>query len=398
MDWTNSFEYRSPARIVFGPDSTRRTGPIARDLGCTSALIVTDPGLHRLGLTNGVEKSLKEAGLGVAVFSGVTTEPTLDSVDAGVQAYRDVGADLIVGVGGGSSLDTSKAISLLLGNGGKYTDFIEKRVGAEWIRGRRIERRGSTLITIPTTSGTGSEVTAGCGVFDPTTGKKGWVGDLKLMTSVAICDPVLTASMPPRITADTGMDALSQAMESYLNGTFSPYADAWNLTGIEIIGKWLPKAFANGRDLAARSAMLAAATMVGVSFPNGGLIHVHSFAEILGDVTHLPHGRLIGLSLPAILEWSLIACPEKMAVVAEKLGEKVDGLSTRDAAERGLAAVRRLCHDVEIDEGLKAHGVTEAQLRDTAEGIFAMHESRSLQGPRGFRSVDEVMSVLRKAY
>ena len=136
--------------------------------------------------------------------------------------------------------------------------------------------------------------------------------------TVALCDPALTTSMPPRVTADTGLDALSQAIEALVTLRVNPYADALLLTAVETIGRYLPKAFANGANLEARAAMLGAATMVGTAFPFAGLIHVHTFAEVLGDLTHLPHGRLIGLMLPHVLEWIAIGCPEKLALIAQR--------------------------------------------------------------------------------
>lgn len=398
MDWTKGFEFKAPARIVFGPDSARRVGEIARDLGSSAPLLLTDPALHRLGLTEGVEQALAAAGLRGEVFPGVVTEPTLASIEAAVQAYRDRGCDLLIALGGGSAMDSAKAVSLLLGNEGPLSAYQERRIGAEWRTARPVQRRGAELITIPTTAGTGSEVTSGSGVFDPETGVKGWASNPLLRASVAICDPLLTRSMPPRVTADTGMDALSQAIECYLNGSFNPFADALALRAIAVIAEHLPRAFANGDDLAARSAMLGAATMTGVAFPNGGLIHVHTYAEVLGDLTHLPHGRLIGLMLPHVLEWSLVGCVEKLATVARALGEPVDGLSARAAAERAVAAVRRLGADVEISEPLRTHGVSEETLRIAAERVYAQHAARSIHGPRAFRSADEVLGLLRQAY
>lgn len=398
MDWTSSFEFKAPARIVFGLDSARSVGEIARDLGSKAPLVLTDAGIYKLGLTDVVEKSLSEAGLRVEVHPGVVTEPTLASIESAAQAYRERECDLIVAVGGGSSMDSAKAVSLRLGNEGKLSEYQERRVGADWRPAKMVRRRGAAIITIPTTAGTGSEVTSGAGVFDPSTGIKGWSGSPLLRASVAICDPLLTVSMPPRVTADTGMDALSQAVECYLTTSFNPFADALALHAIGVIGRYLPRAFANGHDVEARAAMLGAATMTGVAFPNGGLIHVHTYAEVLGDLTHLPHGRLIGLMLPHVLAWSMIGCQEKMANVARALGERVDGLSVRDAAERGLAAVRRLCDDVEINEPLRTHGVSEETLKVAAERIFAQHHPRSVGGPRDFRSADEVLGLMREAY
>lgn len=398
MDWMHGFQFRAPSRIVFGPNSALSVGAIARELGSAAPLILTDPSVRQLGLTDGVERSLKEAGLRVEVHPGVVTEPTLASVESAVQVFRERGCDLIVAVGGGSSIDSAKSVSLLLGNEGKLSDYQQRRVGAEWRTAKKVARRGAEIIAIPTTAGTGSEVTLGSGVFDPATGIKGWAGDPLLRPSVAVCDPLLTRSMPPRVTADTGLDALSQAIECYLNGGFKPFSDTLALQAISTISQNLPRAFANGDDLDARAAMLGAATMTGLAFSNGGLIHVHTFAEVLGDLTHLPHGRLIGLMLPHVLEWSLIGCVEKLVAVGRALGEDVDDLPARDGAECALDAVRRLCADVEVNEPLRTHGVTEGTLKTTAERVFAQHAARSATGPRGFRSVDEVYDLVRKAF
>lgn len=398
MDWTNRFQFRAPARIVFGPNTSRSIGEIARELGSKAPMVLTDPVLYRLGVTEGIETSLREAGARVEVFPEVVTEPTMASVENAVAAFRERECDLIVAVGGGSAIDSAKSVSLLLGNEGKLSEYQQRRVGASWTAARRVQRRGAEIIAVPTTAGTGSEVTSGSGVFDPETGIKGWAGDPLLRASVAVCDPVLTRSMPPRITADTGLDALSQAIECYLNGSFNPYADALALGAIEVIARSLPRAFANGHDLAARSAMLGGATMAGLAFSNGGLIHVHTYAEVLGDLTHLPHGRLIGLMLPHVLEWSAIGCADKLATIAKALGEDVDGLSEREGAEVAVAAVRRLRDDLEVNEPLRSLGVTEATLQTAAERVFSQHEARSKDGPRGFQSAGEVLQVLMKAY
>lgn len=398
MTWLSDFRFGPMARIVFGPGRAKEAGSIARELGGTAALVMTDAALHRLGLTQAIEASLAEAGVRVELFDGVVTEPTLVSVEAAVARVHEQGCDLIVAVGGGSTMDSAKAVSLLVGNGGRFPDYTQRRVGTEWRPGRVAAKPGPAIITVPTTAGTGSDVTAGCGVFDPDTGIKGWAGGPHTRPAVALCDPVLTLSMPPRVTADTGLDALSQAIEGVVSLPVNPYADALLLAAIETIGRWLPKAFANGANLEARAAMLGAATMVGTAFPFGGLIHVHTFAEVLGDLTHLPHGRLIGLMLPHVLAWGAIGCPEKLAVIARALGEPIDGLPIHAAAERGLAAVRRLCAEVEVVEPLRSHGVTEATLQICADRVFAQHTPRSIAGPRGFRSVDEVLSLLQRAY
>jgi alcohol dehydrogenase len=170
------------------------------------------------------------------------------------------------------------------------------------------------------------------------------------------------------------------------------------LNAVEAIGSYLPKGCANGSNLEARAAMLGAATLVGTAFPFGGLTHVHTYAEVLGDVTQMPHGRLIGLMLPHALEWSAIGRPEKLALLAQALGDRIDGLAPREGAQRALAAVRRLCAEVEMTEPLRSHGVTEDTLNVCAERVFAQHTPRSIGGPRAFRSVEEVRSILESAY
>jgi alcohol dehydrogenase class IV len=398
VNWLQDFSFGPMSRIVFGVGKAKAAGTIARELSGTAALVMTDAGIHRLGLTQPIEESLKEAGVRVEVFNGVVTEPTLASVEAAVAMFKERECDLIVAVGGGSSMDSAKAVSLLIGNGGRFPEYTQRRTGENWAPAKVASKKGPDVITVPTTAGTGAEATSGCGVFDPESGIKLWAGGPHVRPTVALCDPVLTTSMPPRVTADTGFDALSQAIEGVLTLQVNPYADTLLLTAIEAIGQNLLKAFANGANMEARAAMLGAATMVGTAFPAAGLIHVHTFAEVLGDLTHLPHGRLIGLMLPHVLEWVAPACPEKLTLIARTLGENVDGLSAHEGAERCLAAVHRLRAQCEIDEPLRSHDVTDEMLQTCAERVFAQHAPRSTGGPRGFRSLDETLALLKRAY
>jgi alcohol dehydrogenase class IV len=398
MSWLHDFRFGPMSQIVFGVGKAREAGSIAKGLQGTAALLMTDGMLYKLGLTEQIEASLKEAGVRVVVFDGVVTEPTLASVEAAVAMYKERDCDLIVAVGGGSSMDSAKAVSLLIGNGGQFQEYTQRRTGANWAPAKVASKKGPDIIAVPTTAGTGAEATSGCGVFDPESGIKLWAGGPHVRPTVALCDPALTKSLPPKVTADTGFDALSQGIEGYLTRSVNPYADTLLLHAIEAIGQNLPKAFANGQNMEARAGMLGAATMVGTSFPAAGLIHVHTFAEVLGDLTHLPHGRLIGLMLPHVLEWVAPACPEKLTIIARALGETVDGLSAREGAEKALAAVRRLRSECEVEEPLRSHGMREEAVQTCAERVFAQHAPRSIGGPRGFRSLDEVLTVLRAAY
>ena len=398
MQWASEFDFRSPPHIVFGPNTVARLGEIASGLGSKAPLLMADPVVHRLGFAEGAEQSLRDAGLSVRVYSDIATEPTLASVEDAVRAFRDGGCDLIVAMGGGSTIDSSKSVSLLLGNEGKLSEYQQLRIGSDWIPKRRVQRRGAHIIAIPTTAGTGSEVTAGSGVFDPESGIKGWAGDPVLRASAVICDPTLHVSMPPHVTADTGTDALSQAVECYLNTGFKPTCDALALKSIETIGRYLPLAYANGEDLEARSAMLWAANTVGLAFGNGGLIHNHTFAEVLGDLTHLPHGRLLGMTLPYILDFNLEGCEEKLADIGRALGADLSGESARDDAEASVSAVRKLLADVHNDDPLSKYEVTEEQLNVAADRVYAQHEARSASSPKGFETREDVMWVLESAY
>jgi alcohol dehydrogenase class IV len=398
MSWLDDFRFGPMTRIVFGVGKAREAGSIAKELEGSAALLMTDGLIHKLGLTETIEASLREAGVRVELFNGVVTEPTLASVEAAVAMYKERDCDVIVAVGGGSSMDSAKAVSLLIGNGGTFPEYTQRRTGADWAPAKVASRKGPDVITVPTTAGTGAEATSGCGVFDPESGIKLWAGGPYVRPTVALCDPALTTSMPPKVTADTGFDALSQGIEGVLTLAANPYADSLLLTAIEAIGQNLPKAFANGQNMEARAAMLGAATMVGTAFPFAGLIHVHTYAEVLGDLTHLPHGRLIGLMLPHVLEWAAPGCPEKLTRIAQALGERVDGLSATEGAERCLAAVRRLRAECEVEEPLSSHGMSEEAVRICAERVYAQHAPRSNGGPRGFRSLAEVEALLRRAY
>ena len=224
-------------RVVVGDGVLSQLGALCGELGVSRALLVSDRGLVDAGHTQRAEEALASAGIEATLFSSVNPNPNESHVQACALAAGEAGADFLLGLGGGSAMDTAKGATFLLAGGGQMEDY--------WGRGKG---RGEflPLVMVPTTAGTGSEVTAGSGVFNPDTGIKGWAGDPILRPSVAICDPELNATMPPNVTADTGADALSQAMECYLVNRFKPTADTLAIKAIEVIGKYLPKAFANG--------------------------------------------------------------------------------------------------------------------------------------------------------
>ena len=322
MTWTGSFEFLAPARIVFGPGSAKRLGEIARQLGRSAPLILTDPGLHRLGITETVETSLREAGLRVATSTDVTTEPTLAAIKAAADAYRAHEADLLVAVGGGSTLDSSKAVSLILGNAGEFREYQERRVGNEWIPAKKVERRGTDLVTVPTTAGTGSETGRASVITDETTHTKKVIFHPKMMPSIVIADPELTVGLPARLTAGTGMDAFIHCFEAYCAPGYHPYAEGIAVEGMRLVKENLARAVKDGRDIEARGHMLAASQMGSTAFQKG-LGAIHSLSHPVGAVLDTHHGLTNAVAMPYVVKFNRAAIEEKVVRLARWLNLRV---------------------------------------------------------------------------
>jgi alcohol dehydrogenase class IV len=389
MNPATQFEFGIPFNgIVFGVGSSKSVGSRAKAIGARKVMLTTDAQVRGSGLLGPIEASLQSAGLSVDVWDGITTEPTFDSVHAGVRACKQGEYDTIVAVGGGSTIDSSKAISLLSRNEGQFSDYVDRD-------NPRTVQAGPQVIALATTSGTGSDMTRGAGAIDPETGIKYWMVGCR-RAALAICDPELTRSMPPTVTANTGTDALTQAVESYTNNNVNPMADSMNLEAVGIVGKYLRRAVANGDDMEARTAMMyAASCLVGVGFGNKGLHAVHPISQLVGDRWRIPHGRSLGLLLPQILEFSMNGCVERLGDVAEALGEDTTGLSPRAAAERGIEAIRQLLIDVGTHQPLREYGATEADLEKLAAEYAKLPPNPIF--PRPVRSAEDVMSIFRKA-
>jgi alcohol dehydrogenase class IV len=390
VDTTTTFEFGLGANgFVFGNGSARQVGRRAKELGGRNVLITTDKQVRGAGLLDPVEASLREAGLSATVFDGISTEPTFDAVHAGVRFLKQGDFDLIVALGGGSTIDSSKAFAQLAKHGGQFSDYTRESGFNKPLE------PGVRVLAMATTSGTGSDFTRGSGAIDPETGIKYWlVGSPR--PALAICDPELTRSMPPTVTANTGTDALTQAVESLTSHNVNPFADTLNLEAVRLIGKHLRRAVANGDDMAARTAMMySASCLVGAGFGNKGLHAVHPIAQLFGDRYRIPHGRSLGMILPQVLEFSLNGCIGPLGKIAEALGEDVDRLSPRAAAERGIEAVRQILIDIGTHEPLTKYGATEAELQKVADR-FAQLPPNPLW-PRPARSADDVMSIYRRA-
>jgi alcohol dehydrogenase class IV len=356
-----------PTRIVFGPGEVKKTGEEARAQAITRALVVTDAGVAGAGLVEPVLASLAEAGIVARVFDGIDSNPTEANLRAAVDAWREHGADGVVGVGGGSPMDAAKLVAVRARSDRSWEELDDAAGG-----GRHVPAALPPVVTLPTTAGTGSEVGRAAVLTVRSSGRKTVVFAPSMMPRVAILDPELTRSMPPRTTAATGFDALTHCVEAYLSLGDHPMADAIALAGIDLVARHLRAAVANGADPDARAAMMKAAMMGAVAFQKG-LGACHSLAHPLSSECGLHHGLANALCLPAVLDFVESAAPERVLHVALLLGAD---------AELGAcsAAVRSLRGELGLPDGLAAAGVSRDALPRLADK--AIEDACHRESPR----------------
>jgi alcohol dehydrogenase len=397
--WT----FHSAGQILFGRDAVAQLGDVAARLGVKRLMIVTDQILLRAGVVERVRRPLSAAGLAVGTFDGGEPEPSMRAADACIASCRQFQPDGIIGVGGGSNMDLAKITATVLAHGGQPRDYV----GDDKIHGPV-----APLVCIPTTAGTGSEVSAAAVLTDTDNQIKVGILSNHLRPRVALVDPLLTVSCPPRVTADSGIDALTHAIEAYTavdNETFPlpagersvyqgkhPLGDVMAEKAIALIGAHLRRAVQDGNDLEARDGMALGATLAGLAFSNVGVAVVHALEYPVGGATHCSHGRGNGLLLPYVMRFNLPARTNVFAGIARLLGEDVQGLSEQQAAERAVAAVAKLRTDIGIPDRLRDLGVREEQLRPFAEKAFGIKRILRVN-PRRV-SADDLEGILRSAY
>lgn len=375
-----------PTTSLLGNGAVKEIGKQAKVLGGTKALIVTDGGLVKLGMVDTVKGYLQEAGLQVVVFDGVEPNPTDINTRDCLKVWKENNCDLLITFGGGSSHDCGKGMGIMATSGGDIRD---------WAGIDTLQANLPPYISINTTAGTASEMTRFAVVTNTDTHVKMVFCDARLTADVAINDPALMVGLPPALTAATGMDALTHAIEAYVTTLLSnPITDALALQAISLVGKWLRKAVANGADMEARDAMAYAEYLAGMAFNSAGLGIVHSMAHQPGSLLGKPHGVCNAICLPVVCEFNLMANAEKYAKVAEALGEDISGLSVMDAAEKAVAAIRRLSKDVGIPSGLAEIGVTEKDIAIMAGN--ALNDVCTLFNPRTVK-VEDIVELYKKA-
>jgi alcohol dehydrogenase class IV len=379
--------FYSPNKVVFGPDAIKSLGSEALQLGAKKALIVTDPGVVKADLLQPLKSSLGSAGIQCIVYDRVEPEPPARCVKEATDQFLLERCDVIIGFGGGSSLDVAKGVSILATNGGGLLDLC----GIDLVK-----KRGAPKILIPTTSGTGSEVTRVLVVTDENDNTKKVVNSIYALADVALVDPLLSLSVPPKVTADTGMDALVHAIETYVSMNATPFSDILAERAIRWIDEYLPIAWAKGTNPEARYFMSLAATAAGMAFASGGLGAVHALAYPIGTEYHLAHGRSNAIMLPHIMKYNLSGNPEKYANIANFMGKGIEGLSATKGALLAIEAAQELLETVQIPYRLHDYGISKKDFPKFVEG--AMKFARLfVPNPRDLREHD-VLSIYEGAY
>ncbi|MBW2146935.1 MAG: iron-containing alcohol dehydrogenase [Deltaproteobacteria bacterium] len=340
------YRFNMPRSLLFGPGSADKLDEEIRQIGCDRVMLVIDKRIRHLPAIERIAQSLTEKGIDYVVYDGVDTEPTHVHLEEGTSLFRKNDRQMLVAVGGGSSIDASKGIGILVTHGGDIAD---------WEGRDRLTKRIPPLIAIPTTAGTGSEISRVSVINDLRRKLKFIINSTFLCPELAIEDPLLTVSMPPSVTASSGMDALTHAIEGYISKRppnlgfgVESLTDVTAREAIRLIAGNLRKAWANGEDLEARSNMMLGQLLAAMTFSNSGTALVHGLARPLGAYFHVPHGLANAIMLPYGMEFTLQACPEKFKDVAMAFGEFVDDLPAERAACVAIDCVRRLCQDIQI--------------------------------------------------
>jgi alcohol dehydrogenase len=328
-----------PSVTLIGIGASKQIPDKIKALGGSKPLLVTDKGVVAVGICKQVTDLLDAANMPYVVYDETVPNPTDKNVEDGIAIYKKNGCDSLITLGGGSSHDCGKGIGLLVSNGGKIHDY------------EGIDKATKPLmpyLAVNTTAGTGSEMTRFAVITDTSRHVKMAIADWRITPGIAIDDPVLMVGMPPALTAATGMDALTHAVEAFVSTIANPMTDACAIESIKLVFKYLRKAVANGQDLEAREGMCFAQYLGGMAFNNASLGYVHAMAHQLGGFYNLPHGECNALLLPHVEQFNLIASVEKFVEMAKIMGENTEGLAPRDAAELALKAIRQLSADVGI--------------------------------------------------
>ncbi len=381
-----SFGWYQPTRIVFGVGAVKETGLELKRLGVERAAVLTDRVLReRTDVVAKVERAL--GGRLVGIFDGVVADSPAEVIDRAATWARERGADGLVSVGGGSAIDTAKGVAMVLTEGGAIRDHQGSQ---------RLTRRQTPHLAIPTTAGTGSEVSMYSVVLDETAHEKMHFADERIIPDTALLDPELTLDMPAWLTAATALDALTHAIEAYLSIARQPLADAAALGAIRLLGRYLPEALADGNSILARGQLLLAANLAGQAFNGSGVGLAHAMAHVIGARYHVHHGTANAICLPHVMRWCADEFAPRLAEIAVALGESVAGVSTDQAAGRAADRVAALVRKSGLPTRLAEVQVPEAELRACA--VASLSDGAIVYSGKFAADEELVLSVYRAAF
>lgn len=378
------YSYFMPSVNHYGQGAAKMVGEEVANRGYKKAIIVSDAFMAK-AVAPDIASYLKDAGVDSVIFGGAQPNPTDLNVHDGEKIFKDEGCDCIVSLGGGSSHDCAKGIGFVIGGGGHIRDY-------EGVN--KSTKPSAPLFAINTTAGTASEMTRFCIITNTDTKVKMAIVDWRCTAQVSFNDSELMSKKPPALTAATGMDALTHSVEAYVSTVATPVTDSAALMSIKLISENLRNAVANGSNMAARDNMMYAQLLGGMAFNNAILGYVHAMAHQLGGFYDLPHGVCNAILLPAVEEFNILANPQRVADIAVAMGENIDGLSVRAAADVAIAAIKKLSADIGIPAGLVEIGVKEEDLKVMAEN--AMKDACASTNPR-IATLDDVIGIFKAA-
>lgn len=381
-----AYQFQTPTKIISGIGSTAEIIKELNDLHAKKVLLITDPGLVQAGVAQQVVEMLKQAAVEVEIFDAVEPDPSIQVATKAAEMAKNVKANVLIALGGGSAIDTAKSAALLVTNGGYLKDYAGVN---------KVVKPILPLIAVPTTAGTGSEVTIFAVMSDPEKQEKFTISSALIAPAVAVLDPLLTLKLPPSVTAFTGMDALTHAIEAFTSSIAQPATDALALSAIKLVLKHLPVAVGRGDNIMARDGMLQASLLAGIAFNNAFLGLAHAIASPLGGHFHVPHGLANAVMLPYVMEYNLPTAVRRYAEIGRALGLQAVGDTPRAVAEKTVAAITQLARDINIPEKLSNIGAKEELLplvaRDALKSIQLKFNVRNA-------SEKEILALLQKAY
>lgn len=378
-----------PRIMQVGAGASQEIQTVLASLGCQRPLIITDKMMVQLGYASRIQDRLSGHQIAADVFDGTVPEPTVSSIQAGVAKTRSGDYDCIIALGGGSPIDSAKAIAILAKHGGRMQDYKFPRMVIE---------AGLPIIAIPTTAGTGSEVTRFTIITDETSDEKMLCAGIGFMPVAALVDFELTLSLPPRITADTGIDALTHAIEAYVSKKANPYSDSQALSAMRLLGPNLRRVYHDGSDRDAREAMMLGSTLAGVAFSSASVALVHGMSRPIGAAFHVPHGLSNAMLLPSVTAFSIPAAAERYADCARAMRVASERDSTEQANAKLLAELRALNDELQVP--------TPAQFGIERQAFFGlmrtMAEQALASGSPGNNprvpSIDEVVEIYQQLW